>query len=91
MKNRHRANDFVNLLKTARGQIDAIVEMVNNEKDCIDIIVQLSAVQGIIKKSTITILENHIEKCIFDTMADTKDRENKIKEIIFVLKNFLKM
>lgn len=91
MENQNKMTDLINLLKTASGQIDAIIEMVRDGKYCADILVQLSAVQGIIKKSTITILENHIEKCISETMADVKDRDNKIKEIIFVLKNFLKM
>jgi DNA-binding FrmR family transcriptional regulator len=64
MENQNKMTDLINLLKTARGQIDAIIEMVRDGKYCADILVQLSAVQGIIKKSTITILENHIEKCI---------------------------
>ncbi|NLM27952.1 MAG: metal-sensitive transcriptional regulator [Clostridiaceae bacterium] len=90
MKNRNKTNELINLLKTARGQVDAIIEMVNDGKYCIDILVQLSAVQGIIKKSTITILENQIEKCLFDSTEDAEDRENKIKEIIFALKNCIK-
>ena len=64
--------------------------MVNDGNYFIDILVQLSAVQGIIKKSTITILENQIEKCLFDSTEDAEDRENKIKEIIFALKNCIK-
>lgn len=90
MENSQRMNDLVNLLKTARGQIDAIIEMVHNGKYCVDILVQLSAVQGIIKKSTITVLENHIEKCLYDSTEDAADREKKIKEIVFVLKSCLK-
>jgi len=91
MENRNKTNDLINLLKTARGQIDAIIEMVHDGKYCADILVQLSAVQGIIKKSTVTILENHIEKCFFDSMEDAGVREKKVKEIITVLKNCLKM
>ena len=90
MKNRNKTNELINLLKTARGQVDAIIEMVNDGKYCIDILVQLSAVQGIIKKSTITILENQIEKCLFDSTEDAEDRENNIKAIIFALKNCIK-
>jgi len=91
MENRNKTNDLINLLKTARGQVDAIIEMVRDGKYCADILVQLSAVQGIIKKSTVTILENHIEKCFFDCTEDTEAREKKVKEIITVLKNCLKM
>ena len=91
MENQNKMNDLINLLKTARGQIDAIIEMVRDGKYCIDILVQLSAVQGIIKKSTVIILENHIEKCLYDSTEDAENRENKIKEIILVLKNCLKM
>ncbi|NLG88077.1 MAG: metal-sensing transcriptional repressor [Clostridiaceae bacterium] len=90
MKSRNKANELINLLKTARGQIDAIIEMVRDGKYCVDILVQLSAVQGIIKKSTITILENQIEKCLFDSTEDAEDRENKIKEIILAVKNCIK-
>ena len=38
-------------LKTARGQIDGIIKMIEDDRYCIDIANQLMAVQSLIKKS----------------------------------------
>ncbi len=90
MQDTDQVNKLIKLLKTARGQIDAILTMVQEEKYCNDILIQLSAVQGLIKKSSIMILENHIEKCLCEDVKKPEVRENKIKEIVSVIKNCMK-
>ncbi len=42
--------DVVNNLKTARGQIDGILKMIDDERYCIDISKQIFAVQSLLKK-----------------------------------------
>ena len=48
------------LLKTARGQIDGIIKMVEDDRYCIDISTQLMATQSLIGRVNADVLKAHI-------------------------------
>ena len=52
------------LLKTARGQIDGILRMVEEDRYCIDISNQLLATQSILKKTNRMVLKAHLDSCV---------------------------
>ena len=49
------------LLKTARGQIDGIMRMVEEDRYCIDISTQLMATQSLLARVNADVLKAHIE------------------------------
>ena len=73
------------LLKTARGQIDGILKMVEEDRYCIDISNQLLATKSIINKVNSEILKAHLENCVKDAFLEG-DAEKKIDEIVNLLK-----
>ena len=52
------------LLKTARGQLDGILAMVENDRYCVDISNQLLATQALLKRVNQEILLAHIRSCV---------------------------
>ena len=50
------------LLKTARGQLDGLIKMVEDDRYCIDISNQLMATQAILKKVNREILHEHLDQ-----------------------------
>lgn len=70
----------LNLLKTARGQIDGIIQMIENERYCIDITNQLLSVEAILKKARQNILSNHLFSCVL-TAKNEKELETKLEEL----------
>lgn len=72
------------LLKTARGQIDGIIKMIEEDRYCIDISQQLMATESIINKANQEILSSHL-KCCVNNASDEKEREEKIDEMINML------
>ena len=46
----------MNLLKTARGQIDGIVRMIEDDRYCVDISTQILSAIALLKKANINIL-----------------------------------
>ena len=76
------------LLKTARGQLDGILKMVEENRYCMDISNQIMATIAILKKVNIEILDAHLKCCVLH--ADDRERETKINEISEVLKKALK-
>ncbi|MDL2229635.1 metal-sensing transcriptional repressor [Treponema sp. OttesenSCG-928-L16] len=73
------------LLKTARGQIDGIINMVEEDQYCIDIVNQILASGAILRKAMKEVMKGHITGCVYDAFSSGKDeREEKINEIIGV-------
>jgi CsoR family transcriptional regulator, copper-sensing transcriptional repressor len=68
---------IVNRLKTARGHLDAVLRMVEDEAYCPDIMKQLSAVQGSLERASRLVLRNHLETCVATAM-----REGRTTEIV---------
>ncbi|MBE6048017.1 MAG: metal-sensing transcriptional repressor [Clostridium sp.] len=76
------------LLKTAKGQIEGIIKMIEDERYCVDISNQIMASQSLLKKANLTILKNHMHHCVKDAVQ-TGDSEEKIGEIIGILEKLL--
>ena len=72
------------LLNTAKGQIDGVNKMIDDDKYCIDISNQIMATIAILKKVNIEILDAHLKCCVLH--ADDRERD----EISEVLKKALK-
>jgi CsoR family transcriptional regulator, copper-sensing transcriptional repressor len=71
-------------LKRARGQIDGIVKMIEDEKYCIDVLTQVLALQGAMKGLSSLVLESHLHTCGEKNLCskDPKKKEKFISEIL---------
>lgn len=72
------------LLKTARGQMDGILKMVEEDRYCIDISNQIMATQAILRNVNREILHAHLENCVENAFAEERARE-KIREITDII------
>ncbi len=77
------------LLKTARGQLDGILRMVEQDRYCIDISTQIMAAQAILTKVNREILLAHMNSCILRE-TDESNREERIAELTHVMEKLLK-
>lgn len=80
---------IVRLLKTARGQMDGILRMVEDDRYCIDISQQLMATEAILNKVNKEILTAHLKCCVSHAETDA-EREEKIDELVSMLGRILK-
>ena len=73
----------LNLLKTARGQLDGVIRMVEEDRYCIDISNQLMAIESLVAKTNSTVLKAHVEGCVRCACAsgDASIRDEKLREI----------
>lgn len=80
----------LNNFKRIEGQIAGIQRMIKEKRYCIDILVQLSAVIGAIKRIQRNILNKHLEGCVKESFlkGDKIDSDKKIKEVIGIIKKF---
>jgi DNA-binding FrmR family transcriptional regulator len=86
---RAKRDPIVQLLKTARGQMDGILRMVEEDRYCIDISNQLMATESILGKANKEILRAHMEGCVYEALRDGTEKQ-KMDEIIDLLDKLLK-
>lgn len=77
------------LLKTARGQLDGILKMVDEDRYCIDISNQLLATQAILRNVNREVLHAHLGCCVEDAF-DKGDAHKKIEEIMEIMDKLTK-
>ena len=79
-------NDSKNIkkyLSIAKGQLDGIIRMIDEDRYCLDVSDQLMATRALLKKTNNLILKNHIDNCV--KKAIIEGDEEKEDEIIKVL------
>ena len=66
---------ILNRLRSARGHIDGVIRMVEDDAYCVDVMKQLSAVQGSLEASSRAMLRNHLETCVAEAMRSGRTSE----------------
>ena len=80
-------DQVLRLLKTARGQIDGIMRMVEEDRYCIDISTQLMATESLLARVNADVLKAHVEHCVRAAAesGSTTEKDKKLEEIAQVI------
>ena len=74
-------------MKRIEGQVRGIQKMVEEDRYCTDILVQISAIDAALKKVGFSVAERHAKHCITDA-AKSGNGEEAMEELMAVLKQF---
>ena len=74
MKEVHKTSSL-NRLKTVRGHLDGVINMVEDERYCPEIMKQVSALQASLEKVNRILLQNHLETCVTHAVAEGRAGE----------------
>lgn len=77
------------LLKTARGQLDGLLKMVEEDRYCVDISNQLLAVEALLRRANREVLTAHLRHCV-QAAVDEGDAQGKIEELVSILEKMTK-
>jgi len=71
-------------LRRIEGQLGGIRRMVEDDTYCVDVLTQISAVDGAMKKVSQILLGAHIQTCVSDafTSGDSDARSQKLTELM---------
>ena len=77
-------------LRRIEGQVQGIQRMVEEDKSCVDILLQLTAVQGAVEQVQKLLLGQHLESCVLEAVrsSNVRDRQKKMDELLDVLSRF---
>lgn len=75
--------DMINRLSRIEGQVRGIRKMVEEERYCVDILTQVSAIQSALNSFNKKLLASHIHSCVVDDIQDGKvEAVDELCEII---------
>ncbi|HOB16163.1 MAG TPA: metal-sensitive transcriptional regulator [Defluviitoga sp.] len=86
METKNSKTDIINRLKRIEGQIRGLQNMIINERNCSEILTQLSAVKGAINKVSEEIMKEYTRTCLIE-YEETKD-EKLLDELIETISRF---
>ncbi|CDM69927.1 Hypothetical protein CM240_2810 [Clostridium bornimense] len=86
--NHKNTKAVVNRLSRAIGHLEAVKKMVEEGRDCSEVLIQVSAVKSAINNIGKIILKDHIENCVVDAI-ETGDEE-VVKQLNQAIDKFIK-
>jgi DNA-binding FrmR family transcriptional regulator len=75
-------------LVRAEGHLRGIIKMIDEEKECPDILIQIGAVRAALEKAGLIILEDHIEHCLVEAVK-SGEVESQLEELKAALEKLL--
>src|SRR4030067_2365244 len=83
-KDKKVKNRIIHRLKITHGHLNKVIQMIEEDTYCIDIIHQLIAIQSALRKTDHLILENHLKTCVSEAIKKGK-KDEVIKEVMKVM------
>ena len=90
MINEETKTKVLGRLRRIEGQVQGLQRMVDNEAYCVDILMQIAAVQGALEQVEKLLLGRHVESCVADAIrsGSRSERQQKIDELLDVFARF---
>jgi CsoR family transcriptional regulator, copper-sensing transcriptional repressor len=87
----HKAQ-LVKRLARIEGQVRGISRMIEDDRYCIDVLTQLSAVETAVEAVAMKVLEDHVEHCVAGALAsgDKAQADEKSRELLEAVQRFAK-
>ncbi len=84
MKPTHKRDSLVRM-KTVHGHVQAVLEMIEADAYCVDVMKQIAAVQASLERVNRVLLQNHLETCLTESVRSGRG-QRKIDELMEALK-----
>lgn len=72
------------------GQVRGIRNMVEDDRDCLDVLKQIAAAVGALRSVGMVILEDHLKGCVSDAIKNEMHEDELIKQVIDIFYKFSK-
>ncbi len=77
-------SDVTRRLKTARGHLEGVLGMVDDNAYCIDLLTQISAIRSALNQVSHLIVQHHLDHCFMELMR-SGDEKTAVAELMSTL------
>ena len=85
-----KKDDLKARLSRIEGQVRGIAKMVDEDKYCIDILTQISAVNSAMRKVAVGLLDDHMKHCVAGAVSDEERGAEMLTEASQAIERLLK-
>jgi DNA-binding FrmR family transcriptional regulator len=64
-------------LRRVEGQVRGVEKMVDDDRYCIDVLTQISAIQAALDKVALGLLDDHANHCVVGASVETRDEKTE--------------
>lgn len=75
-------------LRRAEGQVRGVAKMVEDDRYCIDVLTQISALQAALDKVALGLMEDHVQHCM--VKGSEADRAERAEELVATIGRLLR-
>ncbi|TDM02419.1 metal-sensing transcriptional repressor [Macrococcus carouselicus] len=86
-RNEEEKDKMLKRLKRIEGQVRGIQKMIEEDRYCVDILIQISAIESALKQVGFSVTERHMNHCVSDAIRKGEGEES-ITELMKVLRQF---
>ena len=84
-------DELLRRLRRIEGQVRGIAKMVEDDRYCIDVLTQVSAVTSALHGVAVGLLDDHLRHCVTDAIAaESADADDKVREATAAIDRLLK-
>lgn len=76
---------LVNRMKRIEGQVKGVINMMEEEKECRDVVTQMSAIRSALDRTAALIVAENLKQCILEEKQDGETEEDLIQEAVNLL------
>lgn len=84
-----RKTQLINRLKRIEGQVRGIQRMIQEDRYCVDILVQIAAIKSAIEQVALVLIEDHTRHCVSRAIQNNQ-QEQAISELMDVIRRLTK-
>jgi CsoR family transcriptional regulator, copper-sensing transcriptional repressor len=81
---------LIDRLNRIEGQVRGVRKMVEEDRDCMDVLKQVAAVTGAMRGVGMVVLEDHLKGCVSDSLRSDEDTNALIEQVISIFNKFIK-
>jgi CsoR family transcriptional regulator, copper-sensing transcriptional repressor len=84
-------DDLLKRLRRVEGQVRGLAQMVEDDRYCIDVLTQISAVNKALQSVAVGLLDDHLRHCVADAVAaGGPEAHQKLTEATAAVERLLK-
>lgn len=76
---------IVHRLKIARGHLNKVIQMIEDDEYCIDVLHQSQAVQQALRQTEAVLIEHHLNSCMLDQLRNGQ-QDKAVEEVMTIIK-----
>ena len=81
---------ILNRISRIEGQVRGLRKMVDDDRDCFEVLKQIAAAGGAIRSLGMVLLEHHLQGCVSEAMQRKRGGRRLIREVIDTFNRFSK-